>query len=590
MKLINYIKSFKTFIPTWVICVCMFFWILGWPLIIALVLIVVQIKQKKRLFSSELADEGSLAYYENIVSIKNNEISELNKKLQCEKNNVSLIQKQFEEDKAFGRIQEESYQNKIQELRQKLAKYEFSKEQFILCAGKYRGGIDIPIGIYNLKVISGEGNFETNKPESIYENISCNSKDEFGYLNEYHNLEISDTTILKIRESAKIEFSLAHSYDFTEETRKQKEEFQREFDSKKQILEKELNIIKDELKILNNELIQKYYTFSAYDGISSQDCKNQLLLLKQKEQDLRKTGKDVGIQHHMNRSRKTEENITRQMLRTFNAECDNIMLNISSKNIDKARNMVQKSFDTINKLYLIDSASLTNALLKIKLEQITLMYTYELKYQQEKDIQKAIKEQMIEEAKAEREIQEQKKKIDKDLQQHLGEVNRLMKYLQKTQIEAEKQLYIDKIKELEDKIKMLESDKKAVLEREANAKAGFVYIISNIGSFGEGIYKIGMTRRLEPMDRIKELSSASVPFEFDVHAMIFSSDAPELENMLHKHFADNAVNKVNPRKEFFHVNIDDIEKIVKENYNDTVQFTKIPIATEYRQSLSIAQN
>ena len=114
-----------------------------------------------------------------------------------------------------------------------------------------------------------------------------------------------------------------------------------------------------------------------------------------------------------------------------------------------------------------------------------------------------------------------------------------------------------------------------------------MYIISNIGSFGEDVYKIGMTRRLEPMVRINELSSASVPFEFDVHAMIFSSDAPELENMLHQHFADKAVNKVNPRKEFYKTDIDEIEKIVKENYNDTVQFTKIPIAAEYRQSLDL---
>ena len=162
-----------------------------------------------------------------------------------------------------------------------------------------------------------------------------------------------------------------------------------------------------------------------------------------------------------------------------------------------------------------------------------------------------------------------------------------MKYLQKSQIDAEKQLYMDKIKELEDKIKLLESNKELVLEREANARAGFVYIISNIGSFGEDIYKIGMTRRLEPMDRIHELSSASVPFEFDVHAMIFSSDAPELENMLHKHFANRAVNKVNPRKEFFNVSIDEIEKVVKEEYNNTVKFTKIPVAKEYRQSINM---
>lgn len=169
----------------------------------------------------------------------------------------------------------------------------------------------------------------------------------------------------------------------------------------------------------------------------------------------------------------------------------------------------------------------------------------------------------------------------------MSEIKRIMKYMQSSQIDAERQLYLDKIKELEEKVKLLESDKETVLEREANAKAGFVYIISNIGSFGEDIYKIGMTRRLEPMDRVKELSSASVPFEFDVHAMIFSSDAPAVETMLHKHFEKHAVNKVNPRKEFYHVDIDEIEKVVLEEYNNTVQFTKIPLATEYRQSLAM---
>ena len=164
-----------------------------------------------------------------------------------------------------------------------------------------------------------------------------------------------------------------------------------------------------------------------------------------------------------------------------------------------------------------------------------------------------------------------------------------MKYLHKTQIEEERQLYMSKIKTLEEKVKSLEADKEKVLERESNAKAGFVYIISNIGSFGEDVYKIGMTRRLEPMDRVRELSSASVPFEFDVHAMIFSSDAPELETMLHHHFSDKAINKINPRKEFYRTNIDEIEKVVKENYNDTVQFIKVPVAVEYRQSLNMQE-
>lgn len=123
--------------------------------------------------------------------------------------------------------------------------------------------------------------------------------------------------------------------------------------------------------------------------------------------------------------------------------------------------------------------------------------------------------------------------------------------MQKAKDNVERQLYLDKIKELENKLSALQADKENVLQREQNTRAGFVYIISHIGSFGERVFKIGMTRRLEPMDRIAELSSASVPFPFDVHAMIFSEDAPGLEAVLHQHFEQSRVNKVNPRKEFF---------------------------------------
>lgn len=220
---------------------------------------------------------------------------------------------------------------------------------------------------------------------------------------------------------------------------------------------------------------------------------------------------------------------------------------------------------------------------------MNLVYTYELKKEQEREQQKAIKEQMIEEEKVRREIERQKAKIEKDQTQCNNEVKKLLGYMQKTSSDVEKQLYIDKIKELEDKLKELESAKESVLEREANARAGYVYIISNIGSFGDDIYKIGMTRRLEPMDRVRELSSASVPFEFDVHAMIFSDNAPELENILHKHFEAQSVNRVNLKKEFFHVSLDEIEKVVKENYNNTVEFTRIPVANEYRQTQAILQ-
>ena len=126
--------------------------------------------------------------------------------------------------------------------------------------------------------------------------------------------------------------------------------------------------------------------------------------------------------------------------------------------------------------------------------------------------------------------------------------------------------------------------------REANAKAGYVYIISNIGSFGENVYKIGMTRRLDPMDRVDELGDASVPFNFDVHAMIFSDNAPALEAALHRAFENRKVNMINTRREFFNVTLEEIEAEVKKNYDKTVEFTRFPPAEQYRESQKIKQS
>lgn len=123
--------------------------------------------------------------------------------------------------------------------------------------------------------------------------------------------------------------------------------------------------------------------------------------------------------------------------------------------------------------------------------------------------------------------------------------------------------------------------------REANKKAGYVYVISNIGSFGENVYKIGMTRRLEPTDRIDELSSASVPFKFDIHAMIFCEDAPKLEAELHRAFEEYKVNAVNSRKEFFKVDLGKIKEAVRNNYDRTVEFIDSPYSMQYLETMRI---
>ena len=348
---------------------------------------------------------------------------------------------------------------------------------------------------------------------------------------------------------------------------------------------KEQATLNSEIESLKNEAICEHYRFSDYDGLTSEECKNKLAVLKAEEQDYIKGSSFVKI---FGSSSKKELNAnSKQILRCFNSECDNVLLNLSVKTVDAARNKITKSFESLNKLFAVDGVQMEQKLLQYKLDELNLVYTYELKKEQEREQQKAIKEQMVEEEKVRREIERQKAKLEKDQAQCSNEINRLMGYMQKTQSDVEKQLYIDKITELEEKLKQLEADKATVLEREANARAGYVYVISNIGSFGADVYKIGMTRRLEPMDRVKELGSASVPFEFDVHAMIFSDDAPALETSLHQAFEKQSVNRVNLRKEFFRVSLDDIERVVKENFNKAVKFTRIPVAKEYNETLEI---
>lgn len=321
----------------------------------------------------------------------------------------------------------------------------------------------------------------------------------------------------------------------------------------------------------------------AYENMKSDEVKNKLMLLRNSQDDLVKSGEALIVT--TDAAKRIADSQKRQILRCFNAETDSIIQSVTVKNVDTSRSKIQRSFDAINKMFAVDGVQLAPAFLESKFEELSLVYAYMLKEDEEREQRKAIREQMVEEEKVRREIEKEKQKIEKEESQFTNEVNKLMAYMQKAKDDVEKQLYIDKIKELEEKLKAVQADKENVLQREQNTRAGFVYIISNIGSFGERVFKIGMTRRLEPMDRIAELSSASVPFPFDVHALIFSEDAPGLETVLHQHFDTARVNKINPRKEFFRVDLDEIKQVVLEHHNATVKFVDIPDAMEYRETL-----
>lgn len=349
----------------------------------------------------------------------------------------------------------------------------------------------------------------------------------------------------------------------------------------------ELYNLSEKLKQVNSELLVAETTVFIDTGITSEEYKNRISIIDLEYQEYIKSGEAVLITGDAGYATKkrASDNI-KQILRCFNAEADAIISDVNSTNVDKIRARLTKSFQTVNSIFACDFLELNKHILELKLDKLNLIYSYQQKKALELEEQKAIRQQMMEEEKVLKEIEREKIRVEKEENQFKNEINKLMKYLSKA-ADIEKQLYIDKINELNEKLKLLEKDKENILQREQNTRAGFVYIISNIGSFGEDIYKIGMTRRLEPMERIRELSSASVPFEFDVHAMIFSEDAPALETILHNTFKDKQVNLVNPRKEFYNVSLYEIEKVVKENYNATVKFTQIAEAAQYRESLKI---
>ncbi|HDH6606091.1 DUF4041 domain-containing protein [Staphylococcus aureus] len=340
---------------------------------------------------------------------------------------------------------------------------------------------------------------------------------------------------------------------------------------------------------LNDKLI-KYdieltYPFDFLE-VDSSEINTYIKKLQMKEKDLLNP-KDLKIFNVDAKSKRHQNAQAKQIIRLFNAETSQLINKVNSNNIENIQNKIFKSYEGINKIFETDNVQIPEDLLDIKLEILDLMHKYQIKLEDEKIIRREERARMKEIEQAEKEMEKKIKELDKDIRHHNNEIKKLTKYLNNTDLQVEKELYIEKIKELDNSLKNLNSERENVKDRKENAQSGFVYIISNIGSFGENVYKIGVTRRLEPMDRINELSSASVPFEFDVHALIFSENAFELENKLHDHFKNHKVNKVNGRKEFFKVNIDEIKDIVLSEHNSTVQFIEEPKAIQYRETLRL---
>ncbi len=283
------------------------------------------------------------------------------------------------------------------------------------------------------------------------------------------------------------------------------------------------------------------------------------------------------------------------MIIGLQAEMQLLLFKLTYQKLDETKSLVK---DIIEKYLIIAGegnksilGTLTRFISEIEplyLELVDIEYKYYIRRQQEKEEQQAIKERMQQEKEERKALEAERKKLDREESKFKTEMERNTELLQTESDELKiKQIQV-RLQELQRQLEEVELKKEEVTSL-AMGKAGYVYIISNLGSFGDDTFKIGMTRRLEPQQRVDELGSASVPFRFDVHALIFSDDAVGLENTLHKRLSDNRVNKVNFRKEFFRVGIDQLESLVEE-IDPTADFTKTMYAEEYQQTLALEEN
>lgn len=326
-----------------------------------------------------------------------------------------------------------------------------------------------------------------------------------------------------------------------------------------------------------------------YDLRNSDAYKERLAVIRQRQKDLIKSENAVtgnfGWTVNGNKSQGTKmvKDMQKLLLRAFNSECDSVIEKVKYNNYDSSWKRITASANAITKLGSIMNVAITTEYYQLKCEELSLALEYQIKKQEEKEAQKAARAQMREDAKLAKEIEEARRKVEKELSHYQNAIASI-----DSQIQSASGVHLEELQARRTELQAALSDAKRTMQdidyREANQKAGYVYVISNIGSFGENVYKIGMTRRLDPMERVDELGDASVPFNFDVHAMIFSDNAPALEAALHRAFEDRKVNMVNTRREFFRVTLDEIKAVVKANYDKTAEFVDLADAEQFRLS------
>lgn len=341
----------------------------------------------------------------------------------------------------------------------------------------------------------------------------------------------------------------------------------------------------------DNSLYEFAFYKPRYSFSSSGDYQKKLdkIRAEQKRSLTQKQAAVCNIKWTVNGSekegKKQIDQTLRMMLRAFNGECDAAIAKVRYNNIHVMEQRIRKSRDAINGMAQVQQCRIVDAYMDLKLQELDLVHGYQEKLQEEKEEQRRIREQMREEEIAQRELERAREEAEREADRYEESLRRARAEVA-TAVGAKQAKLQGQIDELERRLAEAQANRERAIARAQMTRSGHVYIISNIGSFGEHVFKIGMTRRLEPMDRIRELGDASVPFQFDVHAIIWSEDAPALEAALHRLFTSHRINRVNERKEFFRVSIERIAEAVRKHHGE-IEFVLDAEAVEYRKTIAI---
>lgn len=274
------------------------------------------------------------------------------------------------------------------------------------------------------------------------------------------------------------------------------------------------------------------------------------------------------------KGRRMSDDLGKLMLRAYNAEADNSIRSLKVGNVVTAKKRLEASRTAIAKLGAMMEMHISNEFHELRISEIELTADWLMKRQEERETERENRAALREERRVERELAEERERLSKE-RSHLENALLALRAQGTTDFDLEQ-----KLQALDEAI--AQNDFRA-----ANIRAGYIYVISNRGAFGDHIVKIGLTRRLEPLERVSELSGASVPFRFDVHTLFFSEDAVTLENELHRHFADRAVNRANFRKEFFFASPAEVRQVLLEKVGNLLEFTENADSTEFLQSVGL---